>query len=85
MNNNKVERLNGTFREREKVMRGLENAESAQTMMNGFKNYYNFIRPHEALDGETPAIRAGLDLNLKGNRWKGLIEKAVEHRVKNGA
>lgn len=84
-NNNKVERLNGTFREREKVMRGLENAESSQTMMKGFKNYYNFIRPHEALDGETPAIRAGLDLELGQNRWEGLIKKAVEHRVKNGA
>jgi hypothetical protein len=28
---------------------------------------------------------AGLDLELGDNRWKGLIEKAVEHRVKNGA
>lgn len=66
-------------------MRGLENAESAQVLMNGFKHYYNFIRPHEALDGDTPALRAGIDLDLGQNKWKGLIEMAVEHRVRNGA
>ncbi len=46
---------------------------------------HNFIRSHEALDGDTPAVRAGIELDLGDNKWKGLIEKAVEHREKNVA
>ncbi len=30
-------------------------------------------------------LTAGLDLGLGKNKWLGLIEKAVEHRVLNGA
>lgn len=78
MNNNRVERLHGTIREREKVMRGMQNDETAQILMDGFKNYYNFIRPHQALNGYTPAEMAGLNLDLGENKWLGLIKKAVE-------
>lgn len=39
--------------------------------------YYNFIRPHMALDGKTPSEEAGIDLNLGENKWKGLIEKSI--------
>jgi transposase-like protein len=84
-NNNVVERFNGTVREREKVMRGMQNEETAQDLMEGFRNYYNFIRPHQALNGKTPAEVAGLDLELDENKWKSLIEKAVKHRYKSGA
>ncbi len=77
-NNNIVERLNGTIREREKVMRGMQNEKTAQELIEGFKNYYNFIRPHQALHGKTPAEMAGLDLGLGKNKWLGLIEKATE-------
>jgi len=35
-NNNIVERLNGTVREREKVMRGMKGDEIAEELMNGF-------------------------------------------------
>jgi transposase-like protein len=78
VHNNKVERLNGTVREREKVMRGMKDKETAQELIDGFRNYYNFIRPHQALNGKTPAEMAGLSLNLGDNKWLGLIEKASE-------
>jgi len=39
-------------------MRGLDDVEKAQTMMAGLRIYYNFIRPHSALDGKTPAQKA---------------------------
>jgi len=55
LNNDMVERLHGTIRQRNKVMRGLDDVETAQTMMDGLRIYYNFIRPHSALDGKTPA------------------------------
>jgi len=63
-------------------MRGMQNEETAKLMMEAFKNYYNFIRPHQALHGLTPAEMAGLDLELGGNKWKGLIEIAVTSKEK---
>ncbi len=48
-------------------------------MLEWHRIYYNFIRPHMALDGKTPAQEAGLNLGLGDNRWKGLIEKAIQN------
>lgn len=76
MNNNIAERLNGTIREREKVTRNLK--EQAPTIIEGYRNYYNLIRPHQALDGLTPAQMSGLDLNLEKNKWLSLIKQSVE-------
>jgi transposase-like protein len=53
--NNMVERLHGTIRQRNKVMQGLDDVETAQMMMDGLRIYYNFMRPHMALNGKTPA------------------------------
>ncbi len=80
VNNNKVERLHNTVRERTKTMRGLQDDDTATEFNNGFKAYYNHIRQHMALDGKTPAQAAGIDLKLGRNRWMGMIEKSVEHQ-----
>lgn len=77
VNNNKVERFHNSFRERDKTMRGFWNDKTAQAYSNGFRTYYNFIRPHTTL-GTTPAIMSGIDLNLPQNKWLGLIRKASE-------
>ncbi|MCX9011205.1 MAG: hypothetical protein OIN66_08795 [Candidatus Methanoperedens sp.] len=42
-NNNKVERLHNTVREREKTMRGLHNDETTIEFNNSFKAFYNYI------------------------------------------
>ncbi|PWB52616.1 MAG: hypothetical protein C3F06_08690 [Candidatus Methanoperedenaceae archaeon] len=81
-NNNMVERLHNTVRDREKVMRGLQNKVTASEFNDGFKAFYNHIRPHMALNGETPAQRAGIDLKLGRNRWMGMIQKGAEHQRK---
>ena len=73
-NNNMVERLHGTIRERNKVMSGLEDEPTAQTIIDGFRIYYNFIRPHMALSGKTPSEQAGIDLELGNNKWLSLIK-----------
>ena len=57
-NNDMVERLHGMIGQRNKVMRGLVDEQSAQTMMDGLGIYYNFMRPHVALNGQTPAQSA---------------------------
>ncbi|MEP0826064.1 MAG: DDE-type integrase/transposase/recombinase, partial [Nitrososphaera sp.] len=75
--NPKVERLNGTVRDREIVMRGLDNKESAQELLDAMRIHYNFIRPHMAIGGHTPAEMAGINLNLTGNKVENLIRQAA--------
>lgn len=74
--NSKVERLNGTMREREKVMRGMQKKESAQKVIEAMRIYYNYCRQHQTL-GRTPAEQAGIKLNLnEENKVEGLIRLA---------
>jgi putative transposase len=79
-NNNMVERLHGTIRQRNKVMRGLDDEETAQTMMDGLRIYYNFIRPHMGIDGKTPAQQAKIADSLTPENWLSLIRKARKHQ-----
>jgi len=48
--------MNGEIRDREKVMRGLKRKDTP--IIEGYKIYHNFVRPHEALDGKTLAEMA---------------------------
>jgi len=75
-NNNHIERLHGSIREREKTMRGLKVDETP--IVEGHRLYYNFIRPHEALNGKTPSEEAGVTID--GNKWLTLIHKAVQYQ-----
>ena len=76
LNNNLVERLHGTIRDREKVVRGLKTENTP--IITGHMIYYNFIRPHMGLNGKTPAEKAGIDLNLGNNKWLDLLKKSLE-------
>lgn len=76
-NNNKMERLNGEIRDREKTMRGLKTKDTA--ILTGYQLFHNYLRPHEALDGKTPADACGI--TIKGeNKWKTLIQNASYHK-----
>ena len=44
--------------------------------MGGMRIYHNFIRPHEGLDGKTPAEACGIKIEGK-NKWLTLIQKWV--------
>jgi putative transposase len=72
-NNNKMERLNGEVRDREKVMRGLK--KSNTPILTGYQIYHNYMRPHEALDGRTPADACGIKVEGE-NKWVTLIQNA---------
>lgn len=74
--NQKVERLNGVMRDREKVMRGMDHKESAQKTIDAFRIHYNFIREHSAI-GKTPAEQAGIGLELGQNKIENLIKMAT--------
>jgi transposase-like protein len=73
VNNNVMERVNGTMKDKIKIMRGFKSVEGANAIMSGFMIYYNFVRPHMGLDFATPAETAGINLNLGTNRWMSLI------------
>jgi transposase-like protein len=60
-----IERFHGTLKDRTKVMRGFKDFETLIQFTNGFLAYYNFIRPHEALNGKTPAEVARIDYDVK--------------------
>lgn len=77
-NNNILERLNGTFRERTKVMRSLDSAVGAQEFSTGMQTYYNYIRPHMGIGGMVPAQLANIPINLTGNRWETMIGLAAK-------
>ncbi len=77
--NPKVERLNGTVRDRETVMRGLDTPESAQELVNAMRIHYNFIRPNQAIGGQTPAEAAGINLNLAEKKTENLMRQAAIH------
>lgn len=77
-NNNNIERLNLTIRDRLRVMKGLGNVGSADLMTSAFQNYYNFIRPHSTI-GTTPAIASGLNVvGTEGNRWMELLKVSLK-------
>jgi transposase InsO family protein len=72
--NNRIERLNGTVRERTKVQRGWKNPSSK--IAEGQRLHYNFVKPHQALEGQTPAERAGVGVQGE-NKWLGLLRAAL--------
>ena len=72
-NNNKMERLNGEIRDREKVMRGLKKKDTP--ILKGYQIFHNYIREHQGLKGKTPAEACGIKVEGK-NKWKTLIQNA---------
>ena len=54
VNNNLSERLQGTFRDRTKTLRGLEGIETGQRYLDGWTLQYNLFRKHHSLDNKTP-------------------------------
>jgi putative transposase len=74
-NNNKMERLNGEIRDREKTMRGLK--DDATAILTGYQLFHNYIRPHQALDGKTPSEACGITIQ-GSNKWKTLIQNASQ-------
>jgi hypothetical protein len=77
-NNNRIERMNGTLRERVKVQRGWKTMKTP--LAEGQRIQYNFVKPHMALEGQTPAQAAGL--TPKG--WKQLLTEAITRNEAGG-
>jgi hypothetical protein len=75
--NERVERLNGTVRDREITMRGMDTAKTTQELMEAMRIHFNFIRPSMALGGLTPAQASGINLPLEEKKVENLIRQAA--------
>lgn len=62
------------LRERVKVQRGWESF--GTPIAEGQRIQYNFVKPHIALEGQTPAERSGIGINSR-NKWKDLLTSAL--------
>lgn len=73
-NNNKMERMNGEIRDRQT----LEKADTP--ILARMRIYHNFVKPHMALKGKTPAEAAGIRVQGE-NKWLTLIQNAQKAKA----
>jgi hypothetical protein len=48
-------------------------------IVEGHRLFYNFIKPHESLDGRTPSEEAGITIE-GDNKWLTLVHKAIQYQ-----
>jgi transposase-like protein len=77
--NNKMERLNGEIRDREKVTRNIKTENSP--ILTGLQIFHNYVRPHMGLNGKTPADLAGIQVEGE-DKWLTLIQNAASRPTK---
>lgn len=73
VNNNLSERLQGTIKERDKVLRGFKRSSTAQNYLDGWVLDYNYFRPHIALGKATPTSKAKVEAPF--DDWEGVARK----------
>lgn len=77
-NQNAVERLHSTLKDRIKPTRGLKGENTVRTLLDGWVVHYNYVRNHQTLK-MTPAQASGL--NVK-NDWYTLVKDATKNEAK---
>ena len=75
VNNNLSERVQGTFRQRTKTLRGLDHKESGQLYLDGWVLTYNLFRDHEAMGGKPPGLAA--EVNPPFTEWADVVRGEV--------
>jgi transposase-like protein/ribosomal protein S27E len=77
-----VERLNRTFKRSYKTTTGFKSSAGSIAFINLFVAYFNFLRPHSALEEKVPVLIPELDAQPHmPARWSKLIELAQEHII----
>ncbi len=78
INNNLSERLQGTFRDRVKTLRGLESRKTGQRYLDGWVLTYNNFRGHESLGNKTPGHKA--KVNPPFREWADVVKAGAASR-----
>jgi transposase-like protein len=76
-NQNTVERLHSTLKDRIKPTRGLKGEETVRTLLEGWVIHYNYVRKHQSIK-MTPAQASGL--NVKAD-WHDLVKDATKNEA----
>jgi transposase-like protein len=79
-NQNAVERLHSTLKDRLKPTRGLKGENTVRTLLEGWVVHYNYVRKHQTIK-MTPAQASGL--NVK-NDWYTLVKDATKDMATRG-
>lgn len=79
-NQNAVERLHSTLKDRLKPTRGLKDEETVRTLLEGWVVHYNYVRKHQTIK-MTPAQASGL--NVKAD-WHNLVKDATKDEALKG-
>jgi len=58
-------------------MRGLKTNDTP--ILTGYQIFHNYIRPHDGLDGKTPAEACGIKVEGE-KKWKTLIQNASKKK-----
>jgi transposase-like protein len=77
-NQNVVERLHSTLKDRIKPTRGLKGEGTVRTLLEGWVVHYNYVRKHQTIK-MTPAQASGL--NVKSD-WYDLVKDATKSTAK---
>ena len=80
INNNLSERLQGTFRDRTKTLRGLESIKTGQRYLDGWTLTYNLFRGHHSLQNKTPGQRAKVSPPF--SEWADVVKAGAASRPK---
>ena len=75
INNNLSERMQGSIRERDKVLRAMKSREAGQNYLDGWAIDYNLFRPHLGLRDRTPAQAAGMVVPFTS--WQDVAQKVT--------
>lgn len=70
-----IERFHGTLKDRTKVIRSFRDFETLKQFTDGWLVYYNYFKPHESLNGKTPAEEAKVNYAVKN--WANLAHVPV--------
>lgn len=76
---NKIERFHETLKERTKVMKAFKDIETLITFSDGFLTYYNYLKPHESLNGKTPAEAGSVRYSVK--TWVDVVNMPVSKKA----
>jgi hypothetical protein len=76
-NQNAVERLHSTLKDRIKPTRGLKGEETVRTLLEGWVVHYNYVRKHQTIK-MTPAQASGIDMKPD---WHLLVKEATKYHA----
>ena len=79
INNNMSERVQGTYRDRIKTLRGLDNLESGQRYLDGWTLNYNLFRKHHSLRNRPPSHLAKVKPPFTG--WADVVKAGATPQI----